>query len=864
MHKSITYKKNSSKSHFKISFIAAACLFANVSSYASRASYTNRSSPLEKKNLSEVMPLPLRIFIDGAMNNPGFLYGDVLTPVFGNGNGFAFLNVTAKDGTDKGYLGAFGAGLRQIWQGAIFGGYLFTEYDRTVFGNNFWTLNPGLEAITPRWDFHINGYFPLGSKKNVTGVFFGSDLGITCSTFIGRNQFDEVFNSINETARGLDAQIGYIIPHTHRIRIFGAGYYYFFHQAKDLGGGAAGAEIPLTQTISFLFRDSYDNVNKNTALLTIRVYFNTIDKSDENDIHTHLLDPIERHIGVLYTGSGLPAEKALFNTGQLKLLKSNIWFFSPNGTDTVSNANSCTFEHPCVSDQFTPANVNFINNIAPNTNFYLAGGTQVNYPKGPFTINLGQSVYGKIDNFCQIAPFDMLPILNGNLVLQGNNTIQAIMLVNDPITTPGVNITNAANIVIDAIQVGPSLTMTPFAPVPEGSFLTGIDMNNAQNVLITNSIINAGDYQTDEEPKAYGIIAKNSSNFIFRNNNVNVHNSAEGLTTNVIESKSLSTIYFNNVNANLQNNVINMISDGIAIEGNDIYIYTSVINIKDSIISSNANRFGLTAYVKKPSPKRSKTYGYAIKAYGIGNINSIGDNFDLNADTFGLARTVAIGAQSFNNTIITLGGDNLNLNAIVDAPSNGAFATTIGAESFNASIINFNASILNLNAIGNSDSENSFGAQARDTSTINFNSNTLNLKTISNELNIGGLAETSGARSYNGSTINFNDNKLNLSAYANGAGTNAIVIAAESNNTSLINFNANNAYLSAIAKGIGLVTAKAIASDAKDTSTINLNGATQPNAFALKACENGMIGTRTKYSGNVINIPGNTFTFLPC
>jgi hypothetical protein len=188
-------------------------------------------------------------------------------------------------------LGALGAGVRQIWRGALFGGYLFTEYDRTAFGNNFWMLNPGLEAFTPRWDFHANGYFPLGVKRNVTGVFFGSDLGITCPTFIGHNQFDQVFNSINEVAPGFDAQIGYIIPNMHRLRIFGAGYFYFFRHATDIRGAAGGIEIPFNQRISLLFRDSYDNVNRNTALLTLRVYFNPMNKADENDIHTRLLDP---------------------------------------------------------------------------------------------------------------------------------------------------------------------------------------------------------------------------------------------------------------------------------------------------------------------------------------------------------------------------------------------------------------------------------------------------------------------------------------------------------------------------------------------------------------------------------------------
>jgi hypothetical protein len=273
---------------------------------------------------SQLLPWTPRVMMDGALASQGFLYGDMLAPVIGNNDNFIFIDSTGKWGTDKGWLGALGTGLREIWRGAIFGGYVFGEYDRTALGNNYWTINPGLEMMTSHWDVRANAYIPLGDRQNVNAVLFGSQLGITCPTFIGHKQFDQVFNDVNEVAPGLEAQIGYIIPNARRTRVFGGGYYYFFNQAPDIRGLVGGVELPLNQKISLLFRDSYDNVNKNTALFTLRVYLGGIQKIDENDIHERLLDPMERHIGVLYTGSGIPSQHVLYDTGQLKLQVGNI------------------------------------------------------------------------------------------------------------------------------------------------------------------------------------------------------------------------------------------------------------------------------------------------------------------------------------------------------------------------------------------------------------------------------------------------------------------------------------------------------------------------------------------------------------
>jgi hypothetical protein len=435
---------------FNLSFIAAACLLANVSSYAgSRATYAGRNAYSGRGN-NNLLPYTPRAFLDGALAPQGFLYGDAMVPVIGNAEGFAFIDGTGKGGTDHGWLGALGGGLREIWQGAIFGGYLFGEYDRTALGNNTWTLNPGLEMMTPHWDVRVNGYFPLENTEYLNNVYFGSQLGVSCPVFRGRQQFDQVYNDINEIAPGLDAQVGYIIPNLRRTRVFGGGYYYFFNHAPEIRGLVSGVEIPLNQTMSLLFRDSYDNANKNTAVFTLRVYFGGINKVDENDVHERLLDPMERHIGVLYTGSGIPTEQVIYDTGQLKLVRDNIWFFQPGGANFSST--TCTYENPCNSGQFNQLNLNYVASIAPNASFYLADGGK--YFTGPITLEAGQSIYGRTADFCQVAPGS--PVIYGSLTLKGYNTLQGFKLINSSGINQVIGITanNAPGLTIDRVTVG--------------------------------------------------------------------------------------------------------------------------------------------------------------------------------------------------------------------------------------------------------------------------------------------------------------------------------------------------------------------------------------------------------------------------
>lgn len=685
----------------KLSLLAAACLLANVTSYAGRAqsySYSNSKNyskkkfsnkhrdllapipdavvppqpevvfPRQNNNLINSFPYMPRVFLDGTAAPKGFLYGDTMIPLVGNSGGFAFLDGTGKGGTDKGWLGAIGTGARGIWRNAIFGGYVFGEYDHTVLGNNYWMMNPGLEIMTPHWDLRANGYLPFGNKENINNIYFGSQLGVTCPFFTGHQQFDQVYNDVNEVAPGLDAQIGYIIPKARRTRVFGGGYYYFFKHAADIRGAVVGVELPLNQTISLLFRDSYDNVNKNTSVFTLRVYFGGINKVDENDIHERLLDPMERHIGVLYTGSGIPAEQVLYDTGQLKLVRNNIWFFSPpvaSTTTSITNTTACTYENPCSSTQFTQTNINNINSIATGANFYLADNGI--YTIGPMTLNYGQSIYGRTADFGAAAPGS--PVLLGNLTLVGNNTLQAFRLMNefvpstDPTSGIGINIINAPNIVIDKVTVGNAMNMKAFTGLAVDNFQTGIFLRNS-SATITNSTINA--HNANQRTGAnkhffntFGIYSTNS-NLVLQNSNINVRASFVAVNGNTLLTRDISVgLYQLNGIGSLQNNKITMVGDA-TLQGDSSFVAGTRLHTTDYgilSIASNGNKNQLDSIpnqinVFNYNRQETSTPGeFFMSNYGIAN-----QSRNLNSQSSLTSKGDTINVYTSGNNSVAGGG----------------------------------------------------------------------------------------------------------------------------------------------------------------------------------------------------------------
>lgn len=299
------------------------------------------------------MPLPPRASISGSSGNNTFGEGDAMIPIWGNPNQTFYGDISGKYGDDNAWFASVGLGGRKIFQNTIFGVYFFTDYNKTPHANNFTVLNPGIEFMTNRWDGHLNSYIPVGSKSELMGVFTGSQLGMPNTTFFqGHAEYNVLFDQLENAGPGVDLEVGHTFNSfdLNRMRVFTGGYYFDPKYTASVKGVEAGFEMPLKyKWASLEARDSYDNINHNTFILTLRFTFGGLDKTNESEIQGRMLDRIPRHIANLNNGDGIPTQIAIVNTGSKALIRDNIWFFHADGVPSVVQGwQSCTFEHPCV------------------------------------------------------------------------------------------------------------------------------------------------------------------------------------------------------------------------------------------------------------------------------------------------------------------------------------------------------------------------------------------------------------------------------------------------------------------------------------------------------------------------------------
>ncbi|OIZ99587.1 hypothetical protein BEV13_05500 [Rickettsiella grylli] len=110
-------------------------------------------------------PLPPRL--SGLVLASDYTVGqaDAMLPLSGDTRRNLYVDPALSYGTDN--QNEFDVGLGYRWmtnQAAIVGGYLFGGYSRVDNNARLWIANPGIEALGPRWDAHLNAYFPMGDR----------------------------------------------------------------------------------------------------------------------------------------------------------------------------------------------------------------------------------------------------------------------------------------------------------------------------------------------------------------------------------------------------------------------------------------------------------------------------------------------------------------------------------------------------------------------------------------------------------------------------------------------------------------------------------------------------------------------------
>lgn len=639
-------------------------------------------------NPSTTLPLPPRASIWGSSGTNTFSEGDAMIPIWGNLNQTFYGDISAKYGDDRAWFASVGLGGRKIVRNnTILGAYLFTDSNKTPNANYFTVLNPGIEFMTNQWDGHLNSYIPVGQKSNLMGIFTANQLGMSnMSFFRGHAQYDSLLDLIENVGPGVDLEVGHILNSSYlkRTRVFAGGYYFNPKYTSNVNGVETGFEMPLKyKWASVELRDSYDNVNHNTFLLTLRFTFGGLDKTGEPDIHDRMLDRIPRHIANLNNGDGIPSQKKIVNTGQTALIQDNIWFFNADGTPSiVQGFQSCTFEHPCIG--LAQTQIDTINALAPNANFYLSSGTYNNPLVGTgFSFYNGQNISGRTSNFMQLATGNNRPLINDSLLLNGNNNVYNVRIfanselnidTGDMITSfrTGALVTTSATGTIniynaDIISVA---TMLNAAAVVNNSPTATLNINNSR--LDSSSLNLPGSVTIGAGNVSSGKLNINESAItVTESDLVNNFNVVFGVVNNENGTINIanSNITVNSTNAGLTAAVLNNSTVGMG-----------TINITDSSLLVMADNSNLTADV----------FNQANNSSGIGgtvNINRSSLSMTSNNNGGGL------GAGIFNTADSTV---NLMNSVITSSGNEGTIAGIINADPLSKINLQNNSIFINL------------------------------------------------------------------------------------------------------------------------------------------------------------------------
>ncbi|HAT1864012.1 TPA: hypothetical protein KKX76_003212 [Legionella pneumophila] len=637
---------------------------------------------------SQESKLPPRVFAWGNAGNRLFGEGDAMIPLVGNSTQSFFMDLTGKYGNDDAGLLSAGLGSRTVVRdNAILGVYLFGDYNRTPNSNNFKVVNPGIEGMTRAWDAHLNGYFPVGKKSKTMAIYTGTQAGISNTVFFsGHSQYDKLFDLLEDVGAGTDFEIGRTFLSLNRTRLFAGGYYFSPKYSSAIKGVEGGIEMPLKyRGMQVGIRDSYDNINHNTIALTLRVTFGGLEQTPTADIHERMLDLIPRHLGNLRSGDGIPSQESVVYTGRKTLIQDNIWFFNADGTPSlVEGFQSCTFEHPCIG--LAQTQIDTINTLASNANFYLSSGTYNNPDVGSgFSFYNGQNISGRTSNFMQLATGGDRPLLNDSLLLNGNNNVYNMRVfansilnidtggMTQPFTT-GVLVTPSATGVVniyntDVVSRG---TTVSAAAVVNNSPTTTLNINNS---TLASSILNI--------PGAITIGAANVSS-----GSLNINGSSITVTeSDLINNFDIAFGVVNN-----ENGTVNIANTNIAVSSTNAGLTAAVlnnstnapgiINITGSTLTVLADNSNLTADV----------FNQANNISGVGGT--------VNIDQSSLSMTSnnnggGLGAGVFNTAASTV---NLTNSVITSSGNEGTIAGILNSDPL--STVNFQNNSISLNLSG--------------------------------------------------------------------------------------------------------------------------------------------------------------------
>ncbi len=553
-----------------------------------------------------------RVLASGAaVSDVKTIAGDSMLPVFGNSEGFAYADFMGDYGSDDTYLVSPGLGYRKVINDQIAGAYFFADYEKVSLGPNFWVMSPGLEWMNSHWDAHVNGYFPTETREKTGSDDFLSNYGDYSEvSFVEgtHNQYDELVAPYAVIGNGVDAEIAYSFSGLSglRTRAYLGGYYYTppndsingiesYSDINNITGVTAGFEQPISKNLHLALFNSYDNVNDYAVGVSLTATFGQDSTVFSNNIHDRLLDPVQRHVGIIDTGAGTYDQQNLEDTGINALQYDNVYFIEPDSlrlssesTEPYGNTSSDigTYGNAATLNQATLDAIN--TQSEGSARIYIQGGPDANYYVDSTTtgnttglvVYDGQELYGRSENYAAPADADEQPMIIADETYSGfyvgdsgNYLFSDLTIMNIDGGGSGINIVNT-----EGNQTTSVINTEIYG------FNYGISADNAGAGTLTLSSNNLNSHDN-----IFGILANNINNtdgvmLLNLNNSQFNNNTNSGIYIDNNGSTNASWV-MNVTNSTFDNNL----QAGLFANNDDLGTGTAELNIMSSSFNDNGN-----------------------------------------------------------------------------------------------------------------------------------------------------------------------------------------------------------------------------------------------------------------------------------
>lgn len=826
----------------------------------------------------DFLPLPPRLSILGLGGDNEVINGDGMVALAGNENGIWFLDGQGKTAFQSSWVASLGTGIRIPQEDKrILGAYLFGDYNTSGSDKNYWFVSPGLESMGQLMDFRLNGYIPVGTQRNFVSSGFADNFGnYDYVSFSGHNQYDAIVNNYEEVGWGFDGEAGIRLAKLAGLRLYAGGYHFNMQNTNDINGVSGRIQVPVNSHIEFNVRDSYDNEQHNTIELGIRFTIGGVNKSPRSSyqpIRERLLDPIERNLATLGQGTAEPVakEQEVVNPDNpLVLERSNIWFFSPTGTDTFEDSSSCTAENPCVNTDFTQSTIDAINagpdspvNVYPfpssDPSFYLAPGQYSILNNGSPFVFTDDSVYGRSANFFQP---EQSAFLNGAAIVNGDDLFDSVIFQNDPQFNQAVGLTlnPDSNLSLTNTIVGTDESLRGYA--------NAINMNSA-SLFTYNSEIHS--YSDTADVSSIGINTESGTNSITLVNTLvkssanlsvtpstaefvtaaGINLNSPGSNTVVLQGSTIDTTTHAAATINLdnaidsagifidqgatgQNNIIlknqsvinatgdfNLTGDGSAY----VFGIKNIANDIDQTTNITVNNSAINSTLDGAMPLGNLIVG-AVSSSAPNNVMQFNDSEITVANNALANEAAAFGILSVGTNTINLSDTDVSVDQTNDQTSSGsATGIQIDGAATDVETVSLVNSSLEINGTSASSGlTNGIRIQRADTanvfldnSSININDSVSNGSVTANGIYVSGI-NTAEVTLQNQSSVDVQGNTDTGDLFIYGIQNFAI------QNSSTVNIINSDINVEADANNSAQATANAILVNSQNASTINVTG----------------------------------------